>query len=117
MNSITTLRRAETALAHALLIAVAVLTAYRFISVSALQLPLHYDEAQYLGWSLAPDFGYFSKPPMIAWVIGLARSVCGPSEACVRAPAALACALAALFAAAAARVMASAQPQRRQLRW
>ena len=96
-------------LAVALLIALALLTAYRFISVSVLQLPLHYDEAQYLGWSLAPDFGYFSKPPMIAWVIGLARGVCGPSEACVRAPAALACALAALFAAAAARVMADDQ--------
>ena len=110
MNSITTPHGTEKALTPALFIAIALLTAYRFASVSGLHLPLHYDEAQYLGWSLAPDFGYFSKPPMIAWVIGLARSVCGPSEACVRAPAALACALAAGFAAAAARVVAQAQP-------
>jgi hypothetical protein len=106
------IRRLQTDVPLALLIAIALMTAYRFISVSALQLPLHYDEAQYLGWSLAPDFGYFSKPPMIAWVIGLARSVCGPSEACVRAPAALACALAAVFAAAAAGVMADARSSR-----
>ena len=35
------------------------------------------DEAQYWTWSRALDFGYFSKPPMIAWVIRGASALCG----------------------------------------
>jgi 4-amino-4-deoxy-L-arabinose transferase-like glycosyltransferase len=42
------------------------------------------DEAQYWTWSRALDFGYFSKPPMIAWVIRGASALCGDGEACVR---------------------------------
>jgi 4-amino-4-deoxy-L-arabinose transferase-like glycosyltransferase len=47
---------------------------------------LFFDEAQYWWWSrdLAP--GYFSKPPLIAWLIRLATEVCGDAEWCVRAP-------------------------------
>ena len=32
-------------------------------------------------------FGYFSKPPLIAWTIRAATEVCGESEACIRATA------------------------------
>jgi hypothetical protein len=42
------------------------------------------DEAQYWSWSLTPSFGYFSKPPMIAWIIGASTAVCGDGEACIR---------------------------------
>ena len=45
---------------------------------------LHGDEAQYWYWSQNFDFGYFSKPPMIAWVIGMTTSVFGDSEWAVR---------------------------------
>jgi len=45
---------------------------------------LHGDEAQYWAWSRDPDFGYFSKPPMIAWVIGLTTSIFGQAEWAVR---------------------------------
>ena len=34
-------------------------------------LPLSIDEAQYLAWSKELSFGYFSKPPFIAWVLAL----------------------------------------------
>lgn len=47
-------------------------------------LPLSVDEAYYIAWSKTPDFGYWTKPPLIAWAIGLTRSVCGDSAACVR---------------------------------
>ncbi|MFZ4758154.1 MAG: ArnT family glycosyltransferase [Burkholderiaceae bacterium] len=50
-------------------------------------LPLQFDEAQYYGWSLEPAWGYYSKPPMIAWSIAAATAVCGDAQACVRAPA------------------------------
>src|SRR4029077_14439323 len=44
------------------------------------------DEAQYWAWSQAPAFGYFSKPPLIAWIVAVAGRLCGGSEACIRAP-------------------------------
>lgn len=46
---------------------------------------LYADEAQYWTWALQPDWGYFSKPPMVAWAIGLSRSLFGDSEVGVRA--------------------------------
>ena len=45
---------------------------------------LHGDEAQYWAWSQDPAFGYFSKPPMIAWVIGFTTAIFGNAEWAVR---------------------------------
>ena len=42
------------------------------------------DEGQYWWWSLTPDFGYFSKPPMIAWLIGATTALFGHAEWAVR---------------------------------
>jgi 4-amino-4-deoxy-L-arabinose transferase-like glycosyltransferase len=56
----------------------------RLIVLWATPLELGPDEAQYWFWSQTPAWGYFSKPPMIAWVIGLTSGVCGPEEPCVR---------------------------------
>lgn len=47
---------------------------------------LFFDEAQYWTWSLELAFGYYSKPPLIAWLIALSTSVCGTSELCIRLP-------------------------------
>ena len=60
------------------------LTAVRLAILAATPLNLGPDEAQYWSWSLTPAFGYFSKPPFIAWVIGASTSICGDSEACIR---------------------------------
>jgi hypothetical protein len=46
-------------------------------------LPLHFDEAQYWGWSRELAWGYYSKPPGIAAAIralGRADAVFGPAE-------------------------------------
>ncbi|MBV9571010.1 MAG: glycosyltransferase family 39 protein [Alphaproteobacteria bacterium] len=32
-------------------------------------LQLYPDEAQYWWWAQSPDWGYFSKPPLIAWIV------------------------------------------------
>ncbi|HUJ98953.1 MAG TPA: glycosyltransferase family 39 protein [Stellaceae bacterium] len=45
---------------------------------------LYPDEAQYWIWSLHPAFGYYSKPPMVAWLIALTTRVFGDNEAAVR---------------------------------
>ncbi|MEA2907903.1 MAG: hypothetical protein QOI12_5290 [Alphaproteobacteria bacterium] len=65
----------------------AALTLVRLIGLKFSVVDLFFDEAQYWAWSREPAFGYFSKPPMLAWIIALAERVCGSSEACVRAPA------------------------------
>ncbi len=48
---------------------------------------LFFDEAQYWSWGKEPAFGYFSKPPLIAWIIGATTKLCGDSTFCVRLPA------------------------------
>ena len=45
---------------------------------------LHGDEAQYWAWSKDLDWGYFTKPPLIAWTIWVTTSVFGDAEWAVR---------------------------------
>jgi len=66
---------------------VAAITAVRIAGLTVSDVDLFFDESQYWAWSREPAFGYFSKPPLLAWVIGIAELVCGSSEACIRAPA------------------------------
>ncbi|MDF1751015.1 MAG: glycosyltransferase family 39 protein [Alphaproteobacteria bacterium] len=82
----------------------ALLFALRVLVAIQTDLSLHGDEAQYWTWSWTFDFGYYSKPPLIAWVIGAVTDVCGDSAWCIRAPAALFQAATALVLAGAARV-------------
>lgn len=63
---------------------VAAVTGWRLIALELGSLTLMFDEAQYWTWATEPAFGYFSKPPMVAWVIALTTSVCGSGEACIR---------------------------------
>jgi len=74
-------------------------TALRLLALSAASTDLYVDEAQYWSWAQHPAWGYFSKPPLIAWLISLSQTVCGTGEACVRAPSALAWAVTAAAAA------------------
>lgn len=60
------------------------LTALRLISSALTGLELYGDEAQYWSWAQTLDFGYFTKPPLIAWIIAATTAVCGDGEACVR---------------------------------
>ena len=45
---------------------------------------LGFDEAQYVLWARHFDFGYFTKPPLIAWTIAAEARICGEGAACVR---------------------------------
>jgi hypothetical protein len=66
------------------LAAVAAITAVRLVYLAFEVYPLHADEAQYWSWSLDPAFGYYSKPPMLAWLIWLTTQVAGHGEFGVR---------------------------------
>ena len=81
------------------------ITALRVLVLLLTPLNLGPDEAQYWSWSLRPDFGYFSKPPLIAWLIGASTSVCGTTEACVRITSPFLHAMAATFIYFAARAL------------
>jgi len=87
------------------LIIVVAVTALRVLILNLTDLNLGPDEAQYWYWSTDLAAGYYSKPPMIAWLIAGATAVCGDGEACIRTPSPLLYGLAALFVFGAARVL------------
>lgn len=59
-------------------------TALRVSALFLLDHELAPDEAQYWSWAQEPAFGYFSKPPMIAWIIAATTGLFGDIEAAVR---------------------------------
>ena len=69
--------------AHVVL-AFAVLTVIRIVGLRYSAVDLYMDEAQYWAWSRELAFGYFSKPPLLAWIISATDPLCGSGEACVR---------------------------------
>ncbi len=72
-----------------LLIWLGALTAIRLGANAFASTDLFFDEAQYWHWSRELAFGYYSKPPLIGWIIRAATEICGSGEACIRAPSAL----------------------------
>ena len=66
------------------LVALIALTAIRIIGLHFSTVDLYYDEAQYWAWSRELAFGYFSKPPLLAWIIAFSTHMCGTGEACIR---------------------------------
>lgn len=65
-------------------LALLALLGLRLVALWFNQTDLFFDEAQYWVWGQEPAFGYFSKPPMIAWVIGGVTSLCGDGPFCAR---------------------------------
>ena len=63
---------------------VAALTLARLIALFTSPLELYPDEAQYWLWSRTLDFGYYSKPPVIAWAIWATTALGGDAEPWVR---------------------------------
>ena len=62
----------------------------RLVSLYYNTTDLFFDEAQYWLWGKEPAFGYFSKPPMLGWIIAAFTGICGSdSEFCVRLPSAI----------------------------
>ena len=66
------------------LILIAGLLALRILLVAISPLELYADEAQYWRWSQTLEWGYYSKPPMIAWMIHVSTSVFGDAEWAIR---------------------------------
>lgn len=62
----------------------AALTLLRIATLMLSDANLSPDEAQYWYWSREPAFGYFSKPPLIAWAIAVTTGLFGNEEWAVR---------------------------------
>jgi 4-amino-4-deoxy-L-arabinose transferase-like glycosyltransferase len=75
----------------------AMMLSLRIVSLWFNNSELFFDEAQYWVWAKEPAFGYFSKPPLLGWLIAAFTGLCGDSEFCVRLASPVAHTLTALF--------------------
>ncbi len=74
----------DTGLVRAALATGAALVALRVAALFLDPNSLYADETQYWLWAQNPDWGYFSKPPLIAWVIAVTTGVFGDADWAVR---------------------------------
>ncbi|CAA7611657.1 glycosyltransferase family 39 protein [Magnetospirillum sp. UT-4] len=79
-------RRAET-LAYGLIVLV---TLWRLALLAFDPPNLSFDEAQYWAWAQTLQLGYYSKPPLVAWVIAATTAMFGDGEGAVKLGSALA---------------------------
>lgn len=68
-----------------LIVILTLLTLWRVLAAWHAAPPLFFDEAQYWDWAQDPAWGYYSKPPMLAWLIALSTALLGDSELALRA--------------------------------
>src|SRR5690242_21937911 len=76
---------------------VAAITGLRLVWLALQPADLFPDEAQYWVWSQQLALGYYSKPPLVAWLIAATTWLFGDSEFAVRLSAPLPHAGAAIF--------------------
>ena len=66
------------------LLLILLVTLYRFAVLATSDINLYADEAYYWGWAQHFDFGYYSKPPMVAWMIMATTALFGESEIAIK---------------------------------
>jgi 4-amino-4-deoxy-L-arabinose transferase-like glycosyltransferase len=62
------------------------LSLYRVWVILHLGLDPYVDEAYYWGWAQQPAFGYYSKPPLVAWLIALSTGIFGKNLIALKLP-------------------------------
>lgn len=70
-----------------LFLSLIIVAGLRLLFLAASDFDLLGDESYYWDWSRHPDICYYSKPPMVAWLIGLVTFLFGDSAFVVRLPA------------------------------
>lgn len=63
---------------------VVLLQLYRLVVILTSEANLYVDEAYYFLWAQSLEWGYYSKPPVIGWVIWLTTNLFGDSEVGVK---------------------------------
>src|SRR5215467_1010926 len=74
-----------------------IITLTRALSIHLAIWPINGDEAQYWDWSKHLAFGYYSKPPVVAWLIFLTTQVFGNGYVGLRIASPICHAIAAIF--------------------
>ncbi len=69
---------------RSLLTGLSLLLLLRIVAILVTPLELYADEAQYWRWAGTLDWGYYSKPPMIAWVIHVSTALLGDAPWAIR---------------------------------
>ena len=69
---------------HLVFLILCLITLARIIALILSPIELTVDEAQYWHWSRNLEWGYFTKPPIIAWTIALSTNFIGQEEWAVR---------------------------------
>jgi hypothetical protein len=67
-----------------MLAGVVTITGFRVLWLAFQTADLYPDEAQYWFWAQHPALGYYSKPPLVAWLIALTTGLLGESEFAIR---------------------------------
>ena len=67
-----------------MLAGILVITSLRLLWLALQPADLYPDEAQYWFWARHFAFGYYSKPPLVAWLIALTTGLFGNSEFAIR---------------------------------
>lgn len=67
-----------------LLVGLALILVWRVVALSLNRTDVFFDEAQYWFWGEALAFGYYSKPPLIGWLLRGVTDVCGETAFCLR---------------------------------
>jgi 4-amino-4-deoxy-L-arabinose transferase-like glycosyltransferase len=57
---------------------------YRLFVLFNAPYDLYFDEAYYYNWAQNPDWGYYSKPPMLGWLIYVTTSLFGDSQVAIK---------------------------------
>lgn len=66
------------------LLLIFLITVYRFFVLYTSDLNLYGDEAYYWGWAQNFAFGYYSKPPVVAWIIMMSTALFGDGEIAIK---------------------------------
>ena len=69
---------------YSVVLILCIVTLARIVALFFSPIELSVDEAQYWHWSRSIEWGYFTKPPIIAWTIALSTSIFGQEEWAVR---------------------------------
>jgi 4-amino-4-deoxy-L-arabinose transferase-like glycosyltransferase len=97
------LRREVDPMFRIALLVVGVVTFLRLLWLAGQPIDLYPDEAQYWIWAQKLQFGYYSKPPMIAWLIWATTHLFGETDLAVKVSAPLLYVLTSLFVHATAK--------------
>ncbi|MGB8839784.1 MAG: glycosyltransferase family 39 protein [Aliidongia sp.] len=66
------------------LVAAAGVTLFRMLWLAGNPIDLYPDEAQYWIWAQHLDWGYYSKPPVVAWMIAATTALFGENELAIK---------------------------------